>query len=167
MLVEADYKIDHITMTCIINHTIRTISLTTDNLNTALLLATFFLTITLAVNQYLNISDNPITEFQLVPTTVDIGLDIVPLIALPDNSKDLLQVIKDQVYFTCKIEVVQARYMVLNWLKRLWKEDNSSKKFSTIIISVPATDAFYLNSTIKLFSRNVRVSRIVPCNLAT
>lgn len=84
-------------------------------------------------------------------------LDMVPLIILPNGSKNLLKVIKDQVHLACRIEVMQARYLVLDLLKRLFKEDNSSKKVCSIIISVPATDAPHLNPTIKLFSKNIRV----------
>lgn len=117
--------IDSITMIYVINKTTGTISLTTDKYNTVLSHIAFLHYVTIAINKYLNQSNNPITEFQLASIATDICLDMVPPIAIPNDTKDLIRVIKKQVHFAEKVEVVQTWYLMLDLLKRYWKENST------------------------------------------
>lgn len=152
-------------MFCIINYTIGTILFTTDKNRTVSLLIVFFFSVTLAINRYLGLKNNPINKFQFTPTTVDIGLNKIPLIALLKGNKELLDIIKDHVHFTCKVKGIQTRYLVPNHAKCCWNKNNFRKRFCIIIILVLATDVVQLGTIIKLFSRNIRVKKIVSSNL--
>jgi hypothetical protein len=166
-LAKAGCNINSITMSCVVNETTGTISLTTDENHTSSSLSHCFSAITLAVNRHLKIEENGYTEFQLTPSTVHIALDMVPLIDLPSDPKSLLEIIREQVHHTRKVMVHQAQYLVPDAAKRCWNENLTAKRFCTVIISIPTTDATRLGTTIKLFSRNVRARRVVPSNSAT
>lgn len=164
-LAKSGCNIERITITCVINNT-GTISFTTDENRTSSSFASYFTLVTMAVNRHLALKINPLTEFQLAPPTIDIGLDMVPFIALPVDNEKLLNTIKKQVYYACKVSITQARYLVPKPAKYCWKEDNLPNRYCTIVISVLATDVTRLGTMIRLFSHNVRVRKIVPSNSA-
>lgn len=117
-LFQTDYQIENIIISYIVNKTTGTIFLTMDKYHTVSSLIEFFLSITKAVNKYLNQPNNLITGFQLASITTDISLDMIPFITFSNNNKDLLKVIRKQVYFAYKIEVVQTGYLVPDLFKR-------------------------------------------------
>lgn len=93
--LQSGCNIESITISCIINSTIGIILFSIDKNYIISSLIAYFPATTIAVNRYLSLNNNSITEFQLASTTIDIGLHMVLLIAVPKNNKRLLAIIKD------------------------------------------------------------------------
>jgi hypothetical protein len=155
-------------LTVNINDNTGTVTITTDKNTPATELKLYVGHITNVVNKAINTPSNSHDLFRLAPTTVDLALDMIPNIAL-QGLHDLLlpQEINDQIMLTANVKIDNARYLQRDEHIHNYREEGTKKRFCSLVITLDTNEAKKLGDTINLYSRNVKIRKMVNVTLAT
>jgi hypothetical protein len=157
-----------ITLTVGINDTNGTMTITTDKETPASTLSLYLGHITRAVLEGVNTPDNPYDLFRLAPTTVELALDMVPNVALNNMHPLLLHhEINEQLMLAKNVPIESARYIQPDEHKRNYREDGTKKRYCTIVIRCDVNEAKKLEESVHLYSRSVKVRKMVTVTAAT
>lgn len=116
------------------NKTNGTITLTAPPGNDSGQYAKYIDKITEALNSAIGSDEPKYLPFRRAPTDVDVIIHGVSLSAIPNNTKDLEEEVKQTFRVTHRIEVAGAKFLKPN------EEDRKDKKATSIIVRIPETE---------------------------